>query len=146
MWARALGIALVIVASSTALLATHGRAWVWTNEGGLWADAHAKAPLKPRPLTNLGRYYHLQRRHDLAAQYYEQARRAARSPRYTAYEQHIGQGLAEANLAILKFERGDRDGALALTRAALDRSPDPAIVQSLHLWFESQPSSPAFSR
>jgi tetratricopeptide (TPR) repeat protein len=39
------------------LVLTHVRNEAWANDETLWSDAHANAPHKARPLTNLGLYY-----------------------------------------------------------------------------------------
>ena len=125
-------IGLWVVAS---LVATQGRIHLWSNgERGLWADAVAQAPAKPRPWVNLGRQYALDGADQLAEAAYRRAMVAADQPGRSRDEQVFGRGLAEANLALLLAGRGELAAAVALTSAAVARRTVPPSQIAVELW------------
>ena len=150
---RALCCCTAVVVGLTWSLLTADRARLWgTSERAVWADAVAKAPMKPRPWINLGREYARLGAEDLAREAYETASALSQDVRRPLTEQVYGFGFAEANLALLMWEAWDRRDAywrMAYAHHVLSVQTDghvPAIVQQVHTWISQQRdhASPSF--
>ena len=130
---------------AVSVTATWTRAQLWLSERALWTDAAHHAPDKPRPWVNLGKQYALDGAPALAADAYERGLTAAQKPGRSKDEQVFGVGIAAANLAILRCQGGDLEGAQAIVRPLLARANDPdrqqpiaTAVSEVNRWLEHQ--------
>lgn len=121
-----------------AVWTTDDRAQLWADEPGLWADAVAQAPAKPRPLMNLAKQYVIDGDVAAADAAYRQAMALASATGRSQDERIHGVGLAATNLALLRCRAGDRLGALAITTAALKHRPVSTTLAEVHSWLELQ--------
>ena len=133
---------LIVIWATGCLVATHSRIARWGSEPALWADAAAHAPNKPRPWINLGRQYALSGDARAAEAAYRRGMAAADTPGRAPDERIFGYGIGAANVALLRCQDGDREGAVAVTSAALLRKPTATSLHEFHLWLtDSQPVS-----
>ena len=127
---------LILTWVAIAAVATRDRAALWPDERGLWADAVAQAPAKPRPWINLGRMYALDGAAGMAEDAYLRGMAAAEAGGRSVDEHVFGYGLGAANVALLRCRAGDRDGALTLAREAVKRRPAATALTEVHTWLE----------
>lgn len=107
----------LVVVGAWMVLTTAGRVQVWSGpERGLWHEAVAHSPQKPRPWVNLGNQYLADGADVLAAEAYTAAAALALAPQRARVEGPMrGRHVALLNLAILRAQHGRVAEALALT-------------------------------
>lgn len=127
--ALALGwLAWVVVTTAT-------RVPIWTDERALWREATEQSPQKPRPWVNLGTLEHLGGDHASAQRAYEHAWTVSMAR--AGDEQRLGVALAAANLALLRWQAGDRGGARALAGRAHAIAPHVTEIHRLEQWMHT---------
>lgn len=97
-------------------------------------EAVQVSPDKPRPWVNLGKQYAIHGDTSLAVWAFRESIVRAASPVRSRDEQILGRALAEANLAVLQYQHGDRVVALQMVEAILARHPRLASVIALRAW------------
>lgn len=112
LWLLALGIV------------TNQRVSVWKSDASLWADAYAKAPLKPRPTINNGRAHELAGDPVSAEDLYRKAIWLAFDERRSAYVRRFSQAAAETNIAHLYMADGRLGSAMKILDGTLAEWPE----------------------
>lgn len=130
---RLLGVACLIVGGLVLSLLTMTRVHAWGDELRLWVEAVQQSPDKPRPWVNLGNMYANRGATSIAIWAYQTAAEKASAPTRSRDEQIVGRALAEANVAVLRHQQGDRAGALQMVDAIVARSPLASVV-ALQAW------------
>jgi tetratricopeptide (TPR) repeat protein len=116
-WRWLLILAWLAVLAMTA----HRRLDVWQNEETLWADAAAKAPLKPRPVLNLGRVHELRGDLGFAEQSYRDVIHLASDRRRGDWQ--FAKAAAESNLAHVFIKQGRFASAMTVIEHGLFEFP-----------------------
>lgn len=93
----------------------------WGDPLALWLNATQQAPVKPRPLNNLGGQYVLRGRERDAIRSFELAIRLAEHPSRSVRERVISRSIAETNLALLEAFRGEPVAALMRLQRVIAR-------------------------
>lgn len=104
-------------------LLTCVRVPIWQSEAALWMDAAEKAPLKVRPILNLGNAAQQAGDTRLAHVRYEHALTLSANPDRPIREQQVGWAMATTNLAILAANDGRSDDAVRLIGLVRERFP-----------------------
>lgn len=131
--AALVGIGLVLLHTTMTRIA------VWSgDERGIWQEAVVRAPLKPRPWINLGRQHVIRGDRDLGRVAFEDGLLRALDPARPEAEQVFGRGLASVNLAVLRTEDGDHEGALRILMAAAAQRPTATAVREVQTWLIAQ--------
>lgn len=120
---------------------THVRAQVWTDEKALWAAAVAHSPEKPRPWINLGQQYVRGGAPGMAVDAFAWGSELSRRPGRTQDEQTRGWAIAETNLALLAFNRGDRVEARYRLHTVMARTPQFQTPKRIDAWIADTASS-----
>lgn len=131
----------LVVVGAWMALTTSQRVSVWSDEERLWVEAVQHSPEKLRPWVNLGNMYALHGQTLRAEQAYREAIRRAGNPARSHIEQETGRALAQANLARLYWLAGDRAGAEALMREAV-QSKVWSVVALERRWRQRQSTTP----
>ncbi len=124
----------LIVGGLLLSLLTSSRVHVWGDERLLWMEAVRVSPDKPRPWVNLGKQYAIHGELALAVDAFQESIRRAANPARSRDEQVLGRALAEANLAVLRYQQGDRVTALQMVDAIVARHPRLSSVIALQAW------------
>jgi tetratricopeptide (TPR) repeat protein len=102
---------------------TSGRVRVFQTGKTLWADAHAKAPTKPRPTLNYARELELSGDVAGAEALYREVIAQAWDPRRPAYMRLSSQAAAETNIAHLRIKAGKFASAMEILDQTLKYWP-----------------------
>ena len=106
----------VVVMAGSLLVVTASRVHVWSgSDRGIWAEAVAHSPDKPRPWINLGRQYALDGADRLAAEAFTHALALSGQWSRVSERPMRGHDVARLNLALLRAKHGRYDEALTLT-------------------------------
>lgn len=122
----AVGLWLILSA-----ILTSQRVTIWQSERQLWKDAHEKAPMRVRPVVNLGRAYLSSGDLDHATVWPEYGARLASNPNRLRDERHYGAAYAETNLVIRDVTRGAQREATLRLQQLLRDTPDFASASAL---------------
>ena len=123
------------------VLATVARIQIWSGpEHGLWMEAIAHSPTKPRPWINLGTAYGRIGADDLARDAYQHARLLATDPLRVRWEGAMrGGDLATVNLALLHAKQGRYREALSLITPIRQRDRHHSVLNVLEAsWIVAQ--------
>lgn len=101
---------------------SHARLAVWQDEGTLWADAHAKAPMKPRPLLNWARVQELRGDLDTAEGAYRRVIQLSGDRRRG--DRKFSKAAAQSNIAHVYIKQGHFASAMNVIDRALFEYPD----------------------
>ena len=126
-------ISVLVVGGLVLSLLTATRVQAWRGDLPLWAEAVRLSPAKPRPWVNLGKEYHLRGHHDLARWAYQTAIDLSGRAGRSRDEQVYGRAIAEANLALLRYQQGAEAEARRMVDAIVARTP-VASVLALQAW------------
>lgn len=129
---HAVGRTLLLVVVGVAMVTlTAARMSRWTSDTGMWAAGET-----PRALINQG--VEADRRGDLqdAERLYQLAMALAETPG-RSFDERRGIGMAEANLALVRWKQGRHDEALALVTSAHQRLPLQTDIEGLHAWMST---------
>lgn len=144
-----MGNVLVVVVGIAMVLTTAARVQVWSGpERGVWHEAVAHSPQKPRPWVNLGRMYAGDGADALAEDAYRQGYRLAVQPDRSAVEGPMrGHHVALLNLALLRATQGRFSDAFAFTAAIQPRNQSGAsLVDRLEAqWRQAEAAGSSFS-
>lgn len=116
------------------LLLSAVRVQVWSSEVSLWREAIHWGPWKPRPWVNLGGTY--ARAGNLAMAAYCQREAIIRAQSQTRFrdERIGGQGVAQANLALILSSQGDPVGAWYAVNQAMALASNNPQVLGTYVW------------
>lgn len=114
----AIRLLVIVIWCAVCVHQTGRRVAIFSDERVLWTDAVQKAPTKPRPWVNLGVQYAREGHDGLAEYAFREAIAAAANPDRPTEEQYLGRILGAANLATLRLNAGDIDGAAAILATA----------------------------
>lgn len=109
------------VVGAVLVLTTLVRVHVWGDESRLWREATERSPAKSRGWINLGKQYALQGKPGQAEALYWEGLVRSQDPSRTPDERMFGGAIAEANLALLAWERGDHVQARDMLDTTMDR-------------------------
>lgn len=129
-----LRLLLLILWVSSSLFLSAVRVQVWGSETALWREAIHWGPWKPRPWVNLGGTYARSGNLALAAYCQREAIIRAQSQSRLRDERYGGQGVAEANLALILSAQGDVVGANAAAHRAMDLASNQPLVVGTYVW------------
>lgn len=129
LWLLAVGAALAV--------STASRVEVWGDERALWLNAVQQAPDSPRPWVNLARQYALSGDIDRAEAANERAIWVAQARTYD--DGRASVAFAWANLALIRWNRGDHQAAGQLIAQAHQRLPDEPAITKVYAWLTAPP-------
>jgi tetratricopeptide (TPR) repeat protein len=110
---------------------------LFQDELALWQATVRDAPEKPRAWVNLGRQYALRGETDRAVHAYDVALLITKERGRAWDEQRSVVAVAEANLALIHLEAGDRDAAIALVGHARSLLWEDPTIQGMQAWIAS---------
>lgn len=113
---------VIVLWLAASAVTTHHRLPVWASDLTLWTDAAMKAPLKPRPVMNLGRARELGGDLETAAEAYRQTIRLTGDARRG--DRKFAKAAAQSNLAHVYMQEGRFASAMITLNHALLEYPD----------------------
>lgn len=122
---RAICTVVVIAWAIACVRGTDGQVARFLDEPALWRNAARLAPGKPRPWVNLGVAYVTRGDTPAAELAFRNAIELSRNPRLTVVERYQARTLSSLNLALLRLNADDVDGAVDIMVAAEQGPTDP---------------------
>lgn len=128
---RQMGWCVIAVWLLSCAVVTHQRASVFQNNLTLWIDARQVAPLKVRPVVNLGWAVYDEGDQAHAAALFAYAMRLSENPSRPFRERAEGRSIAQLSLAHLAGNRRDRISQCLWVASAIRDAPKLLIARQV---------------